>query len=335
MQTIRIRNERPYFWQWDQNQQVEITGVAGPCQVHFTQQDSTEECLVVEPQYEGNRVIANVPNILLQTAAPITVYVYRCDEARYTDCHIVFNVEAREKPTDYVYTETEVLTWESLRAYCEEHAVTPDLQMGNVTTLPSGATAQASITGTAAQPLLHLGIPTGPQGETGAQGPKGNAGFSPTVTVTKIENGHRVAITDASGVSTFDVQDGAVQSVNGKTGAVQLTASDVGAMPVETWYGGRPVLTKMVYCGGVASPKYVDSGISRATHWVIGHEAWLKSDHVNPETPFMQSAPANVEVRNNNNGTVTDNYMIYVNETHTGGVMEIKSCSVLLLYVAK
>lgn len=168
--------------------------------------------------------------------------------------------------------------------------------------------------------------PQGPQGEHGADGKTPEKGVDYFTDADKAEIVS--AVLD-------EVPEAPVQSVNGKTGAVQLTASDVGAAPVETWSGGRPVLTKMVYCGGVASPKYVDSGISRATHWVIGHEAWLKSDHVNPETPFMQSAPANVEVRNNNNGTVTDNYMIYVNETHTGGVMEIKSCSVLLLYVAK
>ena len=36
----------------------------------------------------------------------------------------------------------------------------------------------------------------------------GEDGFSPTVVVTEIENGHRVTITDASGPHTFDVMDG-------------------------------------------------------------------------------------------------------------------------------
>lgn len=43
------------------------------------------------------------------------------------------------------------------------------------------------------------------KGETGASG---KDGVSPTVTVTDITGGHRVAITDANGTKTFDVMDG-------------------------------------------------------------------------------------------------------------------------------
>lgn len=52
---------------------------------------------------------------------------------------------------------------------------------------------------------------TGDTGATGAQGPKGadgTDGVSPTVTVTDINGGHRVTITDATGAKTFDVMDG-------------------------------------------------------------------------------------------------------------------------------
>lgn len=69
---------------------------------------------------------------------------------------------------------------------------------------------------------------------------QGEDGYSPTVTVTEIDGGHRVTITDADGAHTFDVMDGehsqggAVESVNGKTGTVVLDASDVGALPDDT-----------------------------------------------------------------------------------------------------
>ena len=52
---------------------------------------------------------------------------------------------------------------------------------------------------------------TGDTGATGPQGPKGadgTDGVSPTVTVTDINGGHRVTITDATGAKTFDVMDG-------------------------------------------------------------------------------------------------------------------------------
>lgn len=43
----------------------------------------------------------------------------------------------------------------------------------------------------------------------GDDGTNGTDGVSPTVTVTDINGGHRVAITDATGTKTFDVMDGA------------------------------------------------------------------------------------------------------------------------------
>lgn len=56
--------------------------------------------------------------------------------------------------------------------------------------------------------------PEGPQGDPGPQGPpgapgeKGEDGISPTVTVTEIDGGHKVTITDVNGTQSFDVMDG-------------------------------------------------------------------------------------------------------------------------------
>ena len=53
---------------------------------------------------------------------------------------------------------------------------TPNLQIGTVTTLPTGSPASASITGTPANPLLNIALPAGPTG------PAGSGGSSVTVT---------------------------------------------------------------------------------------------------------------------------------------------------------
>lgn len=45
--------------------------------------------------------------------------------------------------------------------------VTPDIQIGTVTTLPAGSAATASMSGTTAAPLLNLGIPKGDKGDAG------------------------------------------------------------------------------------------------------------------------------------------------------------------------
>lgn len=71
---------------------------------------------------------------------------------------------------------------------------------------PKGETGATGGTG----PQGPKGDPGG-TGATGPQGPKGTDGtdgVSPTVTVTDINGGHRVAITDATGTKTFDVMDG-------------------------------------------------------------------------------------------------------------------------------
>ena len=48
--------------------------------------------------------------------------------------------------------------------------VTPNIQIGTVTTLDAGSDATASMTGTAAEPLLNLGIPKGADGSEGGTG---------------------------------------------------------------------------------------------------------------------------------------------------------------------
>lgn len=77
---------------------------------------------------------------------------------------------------------------------------------------PKGETGAAGPRGPKGEAGATGGIgPQGPKGDpgaTGPQGPKGTDGVSPTVAVTDINGGHRVAITDATGTKTFDVMDG-------------------------------------------------------------------------------------------------------------------------------
>lgn len=53
---------------------------------------------------------------------------------------------------------------------------TPNLQIGEVTSLDAGSQATASITGTEEEPLLNLGIPKGATGPQGPEGPQGKTG---------------------------------------------------------------------------------------------------------------------------------------------------------------
>ena len=55
--------------------------------------------------------LVDVPNIILQESYRVNVYGF---DANYTKHSQSFNVVARTKPEDYVYTEAEVATWEAL-----------------------------------------------------------------------------------------------------------------------------------------------------------------------------------------------------------------------------
>lgn len=78
----------------------------------------------------------------------------------------------------------------------------------------------------------------GDTGATGADGQDGEDGFSPIATVSKSGSVATITITDKNGTTTAEVYDGSgtglVNSVNGETGDVVLTASDVGALPNTT-----------------------------------------------------------------------------------------------------
>lgn len=94
---------------------------------------------------------------------------------------------------------------------------TPELTAGTVTTLPAGSDATVSITGTAENPVLNLGIPQGIQGETGATGAPGG--------ITNIE-GYTGAVTAGQGIA-FDTSSGEISSYD-------LDLTDTGSITMST-----------------------------------------------------------------------------------------------------
>ena len=116
---FKIFDGRDSFWQWDLNQQL-IIDTDKACLVHFC--NKTTECALVCKPYdkEGHRVV-DVPNIFLQTSRPITAFIYiKNGDESHTDYTATFMVRPRTKPSDYVYEETEVLTYEDLYRRIED-----------------------------------------------------------------------------------------------------------------------------------------------------------------------------------------------------------------------
>ena len=106
---FKIYDGREHFWQWDLNQKL-IVEDPTVNEVHFCNR-TEDNSLVVEVYEENGLRVANVPNILLQKDWKIKAYAYSVDHTKY---EVWFKVATRCKPADYVYTETEVKTWEDL-----------------------------------------------------------------------------------------------------------------------------------------------------------------------------------------------------------------------------
>jgi len=107
-----LTNGREHLWQWDSNQRILVDDPTIN-EVHFCNK-TTPNSLVVETYtddtYDG-KVYAEIPNILLQESWDICVYAFcNC----YTKVEERIKVKARSKPEDYVYTETEVLNYQTL-----------------------------------------------------------------------------------------------------------------------------------------------------------------------------------------------------------------------------
>ena len=110
-----ILDGREEFYQWDKDRKI-IVADDSIKEVHFC--NKTDDCsLVVETYKDGELTLANVPNILLTNYWKIRVFGYTGDFTKFEKC---FKVNPRSKPADYIYTETEVKTFEELVAKTEE-----------------------------------------------------------------------------------------------------------------------------------------------------------------------------------------------------------------------
>lgn len=103
------------LYQWDTGRKVKIASpnCINVDEVHFT--NDMQDALVVEPKSADNVYYAEIPNILLQDKRRIKVYVVtRTETGEQTVCCRGLTVNPRQKPADYIYTETELKRWESL-----------------------------------------------------------------------------------------------------------------------------------------------------------------------------------------------------------------------------
>lgn len=113
---VKLWQDKDHLWQWDIDQRVELDETDLSLQVHFVHNG---EVLAVGVYEEEGKVYADIPNILLQMAGKINGWVYRPGDSASTTRAFNFIVSSRERPPEYVYTETEILTWYQLEERIE------------------------------------------------------------------------------------------------------------------------------------------------------------------------------------------------------------------------
>lgn len=110
------------LFQWDLGRSVSYTPEDGKVinELHFANSGDAK-ALVMEAVAEDGTYTAEIPNILLQTGKEIRVWaVISAEENRSTVEQAVLPVRKREKPADYVYTQTEVKSYAALEARLEK-----------------------------------------------------------------------------------------------------------------------------------------------------------------------------------------------------------------------
>ena len=183
---FKILDGRDELFQWDINRQI-IVSDASIDAVHFCNRTDVS-ALVVEVKEKNGLRVADIPNILLQESWDINVYGY-CD-GYYTKQAARIKVNPRTKPESYVYTETEVLNYNTVMEkidrvennigaavndYLIKNPVVVDLSNYYTKSQVDAAIDTVELTPGPAGPAGPQGAP-GKDGQDGAPGPKGDTG---------------------------------------------------------------------------------------------------------------------------------------------------------------
>jgi hypothetical protein len=201
---FRIYDGREEFYQWDLDRKLIVDDEAVN-QVHYC--NRTSDCsLVCEVRTEGNLRVVDVPNIILQTDWKVHAYAY---DVNYTKHEELFNIVKRTKPEDYIYTETEVLNYNTLLERIDEI----DENIGQeVENYLKENPIEVDLSGYATKEDLEtIELTPGPQGEPGPAGKDGAPG----------KDGY----TPVKGVDYFDGEPGKDGS-DGKDGAPGAAGKD-------------------------------------------------------------------------------------------------------------
>ena len=108
---FKIYDGRKEFYQWDLDRKL-IVSDKTISEVHFC--NRLGGVSIIRYVYEVNGMyLVDVPNLLLQESFRMNVYGY---DKNYTKHSMNFNIVARTRPENYIYTDEDIQTWKELEA---------------------------------------------------------------------------------------------------------------------------------------------------------------------------------------------------------------------------
>lgn len=113
---MRIYDGRTEFYQYDTNQKLICDSCKIGEEIHFSNDFYSKAAMCRTYEFEGS-IVVDVPNLYLLTSGELLVYLTHIDnDSRSTLKQYTFAVKERKRPSDYVYTETEVLSYHALES---------------------------------------------------------------------------------------------------------------------------------------------------------------------------------------------------------------------------
>ena len=172
---FQLENKQTQCWQWDINQRIVVSEVEETERksLYFLigHERSNGGLYKVKVEFKENVGYARIPDEVLQREGYVNAYLYE-ELVGTTRKAWGFSVRKKQRPQDYVYTETDIRTLafiEEQFRILEEHVREVEKMPG-----PQGPVGPQGEPGP--QGLQGIQGPRGPQGETGPQGEPGPRG---------------------------------------------------------------------------------------------------------------------------------------------------------------
>lgn len=113
MTIISVKNNKytaDPVYQWDLNRELEIRGLSLPSipEIHFANGRMSKAIVKQATLSNDGAIKVTIPNILLQTASPMSVYICEWNGEEFISRYsLSINVKARPKPEDYIADDEE------------------------------------------------------------------------------------------------------------------------------------------------------------------------------------------------------------------------------------